>query len=82
MRNEMSLIEQRSIDLDTRQSEIRESFRDLVDSMQSNGTSFDGTGSNPVTEEDLDSIQSLEKQQSDMTRLMNEQVESTRTIRE
>ena len=82
MRNEMSLIEQRSIDLEKRQSDIRQSFRELVESMQSNGTSFEDIGSDQASEGDLNSIRSLEKQQSDMTRLMNDQIESTRSIQE
>lgn len=82
MRNEMSLIEQRSIDLERRQSEIRESFGELVESMQTNGTSFNGNDSESVPDDALKMIQSLEKRQSDMTRLVNEQLDSTRSIEE
>ncbi|MBG84669.1 MAG: hypothetical protein CMJ40_09005 [Phycisphaerae bacterium] len=82
MRNEMSLIEQRSIDLEKRQSDIRESFGELVRSMQMNGTSFEDLEANTVSSDISRKVQSLEKQQSDITRLVNEQLESTSSIEE
>ena len=82
IRNQMSLIEQRSMDLEDRQVEIKESFRELIESTQTNGSGFTGSESTPISDATSSSIRALEKQQSDMTRLMNDQLESTRSIRD
>ena len=78
MRDQMSLIGQRSSDIENRQTDIRNTFESRSN-VNSTLTQSDGDGESFAESGDL---RSLERSQSNISRLMSEQLESTRAIRD